>query len=109
MSFVLQQNKESNLFTLSAAIGTPPQASRLLIDLNSSATTVFTISSVTMLTRPDKFYSKTASSTSNYLQSATLFTSDSSGFHFQTQLTNDLMCVDLMCYDTLFQSVIKLS
>ncbi len=49
------------------------------------------------------------SNSSTYLDTATLFTTNTNGFQFQSQLTSDKFCIqDKICYDADFLSVFKM-
>ena len=70
---------------------------------------VFATTSQTQLTRPDKFYSKSGSSTSNYIDITNLYNVDTSGFSFKTQLVSDYICIsETYCYMADFMSVMAI-
>lgn len=55
-TFVLNRSGDSNLFSVNVTVGTPPQSSKMLLDINGPHSYVFSSQSMTYLTRPHKFY-----------------------------------------------------
>lgn len=55
-TFVLNRAGASNLFSAKVSIGTPPQSTQMLLDINGPHSYVYSSQSMTYLTRPHKFY-----------------------------------------------------
>ena len=79
-SFLLEQNKLSHLFSIDVAFGEPAQATKMLLDLSSNLPYAFSTSCTTYLTRPHKFYTKSQSTTATYLETNSVYSTETSGF-----------------------------
>ena len=79
-TFDLEYNPKNNLFTIDVAVGQPEQKTKMLIDLQNSMTHAFSNVCSTYLTRPHKFYTKSGSKSSNYLDINSLHSTEASGF-----------------------------